>query len=213
MKATKLLCPVAVGLAVVCTAASAQVIDQRGWYVGGSAGSSKAKFETSFPAVSGATVSTQTKDEAGTPYKFYLGHQFNSNLAVEGGWTDLGKFDATQNVSAPFTGSQRADVKSSGWHIDGLAIIPLQTLAAFFKIGLIHTTTKADLSTTGAAPTPAEVHRKKSELNWKFGVGASYAFTRNWAARVEYEQINNIGDASTGEMNVRMWSLGATYRF
>jgi OOP family OmpA-OmpF porin len=206
------LCPLALALAFACTAASAQQAD-RGWYVGLSIGSSKAKFESGFPEVPGATASSQTKDEQGTPYKVYLGYQINRNFALEGGWTDLGKFDASRTVTTPFVGSERADWQSSGAHLDAVGILPAGNFAAFFKLGVIATKTKTDLSVTGGAPVPPSSQVSTKEVNGKFGVGMSYAFTPQWAARLEYDQVNNVGDRSTGEVNVRMWSAGITHRF
>lgn len=206
------LCPVALALAFACTAASAQHAE-RSWYAGLSVGASKARFESGFPEVAGATASSQSKDEQGTPYKIYLGHQFHRNFAVEAGWTDLGKFDASREVTAPFAGSRRADWKASGFHLDGVGIIPAGNLAAFFKLGVLQTKTKTDFSSTGTVPPPSSAQTSNSEINAKFGVGMSYAFAPQWAARLEYEQVNNVGSSSTGEVNVRMWSAGVAHRF
>jgi OOP family OmpA-OmpF porin len=206
------LCPLALALAFACTAASAQHVDGS-WYAGLSVAHSKTKFESGFPDVAGATASSQTKDEHGTPYKFYLGHQFHRNFAVEAGFTDLGKFDATRQVTAPFVGTRRADWKSSGFHLDGVGIIPAGNLAAFFKLGVVRTKTKTDFSSTGAVPPPPTTQVASSEFVGKFGVGMSYAFLPRWAARLEYEQVYNVGDRSTGEAKVQMWSAGVAHRF
>jgi OOP family OmpA-OmpF porin len=142
-----------------------------------------------------------------------VGYQINRNFALEGGWTDLGKFDATRQVTTPFAGSKRADWKSSGAHLDAVGILPAGNFAAFFKLGVVKTKTKSDFSTTGTVPPAASAQETTSEINGKFGVGMSYAFTPHWAARLEYEQVNNVGSRSTGEVNVRMWSAGITHRF
>ena len=206
------VCPLALALAFGCTAAWAQHAE-RSWYAGLSIGHSKAKFESGFPEVAGATASSQTKDEQGTPYKIYLGYQFHRHFAVEGGWTDLGKFDATRHVTAPFAGDRRGDMQSSGFHLDAVGILPAGNLAAFFKLGILQTKTKTDFSSTGTVPPASSAQTSTSEMNAKFGVGMSYAFTPQWAARLEYEQVNNVGSSSTGEVNVRMWSAGVAYRF
>jgi OOP family OmpA-OmpF porin len=214
MNPSKLLCPLALALALACTAASAQYIGAGGWYVGLSALHAKATFDSDFPAAVGATASTQTSDQQGTPYRVYVGHQFHRNFAVEGGWIDVGKYDATQDVTAPAAGTLRANVQSSGAFIDAVGIIPIRNFAAFFKLGVVHTKTKTELSSpTGLVGVNGNEERTKSEVSWKSGVGMTYAFTRNWAARLEYERMNNVGDGTTGEFNAKLWSLGATYRF
>jgi len=104
-------------------------------------------------------------------------------------------------------------VKSQGFHIDAVGILPLQNFALFAKLGGIYAETKTNLSSTGGVGVAGSPSRKKSEFDFKWGIGASYAFTRNLAVRTEYEQINSIGDSSTGEGDVGMFSIGVTYRF
>jgi OOP family OmpA-OmpF porin len=200
--------------ALASTSALAQD-DQRGFYVGLSVGQSKVKIDDSLVAVTGATASSVSKDETDTGYKIYVGHRFHRNFALEGGWTDLGKFRATRNVTAPAVGSLSAEVESSGFHLDALGILPLQQFSLFGKVGAMYATTESSFSTTGAVVLlPGEnANPEESELEWKLGLGASYAFTRNLAVRAEWERVLKVGSSETGEGDMDLFSVGLTFRF
>lgn len=114
MNARTLLRGLPFAFALASTAAFAQQADQRGLYAGVSVGQSKVKFEEDFPGVVGATASSVSKDETDTAYKLYVGYRLHRNFAVEGGWTDLGEWTATRNVTAPAVGSLRASMEVSG---------------------------------------------------------------------------------------------------
>lgn len=184
-----------------------------GWYGGFSLGQSKIKIDDSFVTVTGATASSLTKDESDTGFKLYAGRRFNPNFALEGGFTDFGKFSATRNVFAPVTGSAGATIKSSGFHLDALGILPLNNFDLFAKAGVIYTTTKTDFSSSGAV-TSGTSGGKKSELNGKVGLGAAYRLSQALTLRAEWERALNVGDANTtGEGDIDLLSIGLTWRF
>src|SRR5437868_10629033 len=96
-----------------------------GWYGGVSVGQSKISFDNSSLAVAGATASSISKDETDTAWKLFAGYRFGRHLAVEGGYTDFGKFSATNTVTAPAAGSLTVGFKSSGPHAEVVGILPL----------------------------------------------------------------------------------------
>ena len=50
--------------------------------------------------------------------------------------------------------------------------------------------------------------------DFTYGVGLKYDFTRNLAARVEYQRYNDLGNSNTtGQSDVNMWSLGLMFKF
>jgi OOP family OmpA-OmpF porin len=185
------------------------------WYVGGSIGQSKVKFDDNIAAVGGATASSVTKEETDTGYKLYAGHRFSRNVAVEGGWVDFGKFSARRTVTAPGAATLNYDAKISGWNIDAVGIWPLANQFAIFgRLGGLYSTLKTTRTGTNVAIAPESVSPKKSELNLHWGLGASYDFSRTIAVRAEYEQAQKVGDqATTGEGDVRLMSLGVVVKF
>ncbi len=208
----KMLC---LALVLASTNALAQD-DQRGFYVGLSFGQSKVSIDDSdVPTVGGATATSISKDETDSGFKLYGGYRFTRNFALEGGWADLGSFRATRNVTAPAVGSFTAEIESSGPYIDAVGIIPLQQFALFGKLGAMYAKTEATLSTTGAVILAPGIPRSvdDSELEFKFGLGASYSFTRNFAIRAEYERFFDVGSSDTAEGDIDLISIGIVFRF
>lgn len=204
-----------VGLALVgaSTAAFSQQPDQR-WYLGLSVGQGEVDIDEGSVQIIGATASSVSKDETDTAWKAFAGYRFSRNLAIEGGYMDLGEFSVRRNMTAPAIGSVAASIEATGWFVDAVGILPVGTnLELFGKLGGIYTTTEATLTTSGAVVLLGNANRERSELNLKWGLGASYSFTRNWSARIEFEQVRDIGNDETGEGDVNAWTLGVVYRF
>jgi len=42
-------------------------------------------------------------------------------------------------------------------------------------------------------------HRKFSETNFSFGLGAAYAFDAQWSARLEWQRVTDVGKCHHGE--------------
>ncbi len=200
--------------------ASANTLAQQStkpWYGGVSIGQSTVKIKDDVLPIIGATATSLSKNETDTGFKAYIGYRFNQNFALEGGWTDFGKFSATRTMTAPGFGTVQANVKASGAHLDALGIWPLQNnLTLFGKLGALYDTVETNASTTGAVVFPAgtNTNPKHSGLNWKFGLGAGYDFTPTVGARVEWERAKNLGDSSTGgKADVDLLSVGVVFRF
>ena len=184
------------------------------WYGGISVGSTKEDFSNNALTVPGATASSLSVDDTGTGIKLFGGYQFSRNFSVEGGYTDLGKFRVTRNVTAPTAGALTANIKSSGFHLDAVGTLPLQGgFSLLGKVGGIYATTRTSGAFSGGLGTFSG-QGKRHAWDWKWGVGASYEFAQNFGLRLEYENINNlINDTAVGKADVGMWSLGLTRRF
>lgn len=209
------------GLCVAATLVSPVALaEDAGWYAGGSLGSARAKSDTSAAqfdaelATLGITA-TSTLSEDDTGFKLFAGYQFNKNLAVEGGYADLGKpIEFNSVVTAPGAGTVNGAIKNDGWNLDVVGILPINdAFSAFGKVGLYRSKTKLDVSATGAGGTAA-ASASKTETTPKFGLGASYAFTKNVGVRAEWERYKNLGDTNTtGEGDVDLWSIGVSFKF
>ena len=194
--------------------------EDTGWYVGGSVGSARAKSDTSaaqWDAALGTLgiTSQSTLDESDTGYKLFAGYQINKNLAVEGGYVDLGefiKYDST--VTAPSAGTVKTTLKNDGWTLDVVGILPLDgSFSVFGKVGAYISKTKLEVTATGGGGAATD-SASKTDTNAKFGLGANYAFTKNVGVRVEWENYSNLGDENnTGEGDVNLFSVGITYKF
>jgi OOP family OmpA-OmpF porin len=159
----------------------------------------------------GAAALSSSLDKNDTGYKIQVGYQVNPNLAVEGGWIDLGK----ASYSATFTGGNaKADVKASGFNIAALGILPINASFSFFgKLGLIDAKVDASASAVGAG---GAAWASATATNWKpyLGLGGTFNVNKQIGIRAEYEQFNKLGDANTtGRGNVDLLSLGVVFKF
>lgn len=187
-----------------------------GWYSGLSVGGSEIGMSDGVLPVTGATATSLSKDESSTGFKLFAGYRYNPNFALEGGYTDFGKFDARRNVTAPVVGSMSRNTKVFGFHLDAVGILPLQGgFSLFGKLGALYSVSKSSISTDGAIVPLAttSLNPKRSEWNPKVGLGAGYDFSNGLGLRLEYERVGNVGDTGTGEGNIGMWSIGLTKRY
>jgi hypothetical protein len=189
-----------------------------GFYLGGGAGVGVLPFdEDDFLQVQGATQSAVTEEEGSFAFKAFLGYRFHENFALEAYYANFGDFWFQRNVTLPFGGTARADVESSGWGIDAVAIFPLpRNWSLFGKAGGFYSTTKTTYTSTGAvffAPG-TNLNPERKEWNFKVGFGGQYDINRNLAVRAEIESYINVGDdQTTGEGTVTMISASVVGRF
>jgi OOP family OmpA-OmpF porin len=181
----------------------------------------------SVPSVSttlnGAAFTGAGNETTATGFKLYGGYDFTSNWGVEVGYNDLGN-----NYS--LRGSSGATPWSSGgghahsWYVAGVGTLPLSKgLSIFAKLGLTANRI-ADGWTVTAAGSNMNVGFQ-SVIEPIYGAGASYAFNKNWAARLEYEDYNKFSGkdfwgtssgtnfTNTGTARASAWSLSARYSF
>jgi len=188
------------------------------WYGGVSVGATDTKINNNDFAVPGSTANSFTRNDSDTGYKLQAGYRINPNFAVEGGYVDLGKYDLTNNVTAPFVGSVKGTGKADGWNLVGVGILPIgKDFSVFGKLGTIYSTTTVDLTTSGAVTLAgASANRKKSEWNVTYGLGLQYDLTKTISLRGEWERFDGLGNNgtnSTGERDFNMYSVGLTFKF
>lgn len=159
----------------------------------------------------GVTGLSSTLKKGDSSYKVGIGFQVNQNLAIEGGYVDLGEAKYT----ASFTGGDgTAKATATGWTIAAVGILPVtQDFSVLAKAGLINAEVKISANASGPGGTASG---SSSSTDWKnfFGIGAAYAVTKNIAIRAEWEKFNKLGDSNrTGESDVTLASVGVVYKF
>jgi len=151
MKMKAALLPLTIGLGFALASANSFAQQSKPWYGGLSIGQSQVKFDDNVLPIAGATATSLSKNETDTGFKAYVGYRLHQNFALEGGYTDFGKFSATRTMTAPGSGTVHADLKASGWHVDAVGIWPIQNnFSLFAKLGVIFNEVKTSLGTTGA---------------------------------------------------------------
>jgi OOP family OmpA-OmpF porin len=212
---------VILGLAAGINAGMAQAADT-GFYGYLSAGQSKSDRKAEGDqalAGAGATAFTSSFDDTDTGYKLQAGYQINKNLAVEGGYADLGKFNYSSNITAPIATSGVITLKVDGWNIGVVGRLPFSdTVTGFAKLGAFAYT--ADYACTRTGPVCVTPTRTASGTSTNYGVGADFTFAGNWFARAEYEVYTRVGDpmsadgsTGTSRADVNMASVGIGYKF
>ncbi len=160
-------------------------------YVGGTVGQARWNSDCS------GTSSCKTND---TAYRALVGYNFDKNWGIEGGYYSLGTVRAG-------VGNINAEMTAKGWDVAGVFRNQFSdNLTGFVKMGL--GTTKGEVKAT-AGSLSGETSKNSTGL--VVGVGATYAFTPNLAARFEIESRKVEVFGSSG--NVTNFNVGLQAHF
>ena len=146
-----------------------------------------------------------------TAYKFQLGYQVSTNLAVEGGYVDLGKitYSATGVVGVTLGTASETD-NANAWNIDAVGILPLgNSFSVLGKLGVASVNSSgAATLTLGAASVSGVANKTKTSLT--YGVGAKYDLSKNFSLRAD---LDNYDTGVTGTDRINVWTIGVGYKF
>jgi opacity protein-like surface antigen len=162
--------------------------DGKFWgYIGANAGQSKFKGSCS------TFFDCDRKDSA---WNLHLGGNFNHLIGVELGYTDFGRM----RTFGGDTEAQALDVSLTL----GAPIGP--HFAVFAKGG-------AAYSDTDVSASPASFVSTGSKKDWgtKWGAGATWAFSRNLQARVDWDRYKL--EFASGDRDIDLLSAGLQFRF
>ncbi len=179
------------------------------WYMGAGVGTTNAdSIDIAFDAPPSAT-----SDDQDNGYKVFVGFAPGSNFAIEGGYVDLGKYDAQE------TGVFSAGLDTDAWYLSLVGRTNVYTNWYFFgRLGVAMW--NADLTYSDFVSSNSG---DDSGVDPVVGLGFEYRFSDNFFARVEWEQFQNIGQdvrstipSGTLELNgndIDLLSLSIVYRF
>lgn len=187
------------GLACSGTARAAN-----GWYVGGSAGLSHYDIGTDdFMPEPGLTTSASIDDED-TLWKLFGGYRMNDHVAFEAAYADLGSYDVTTTVTAPFAARNHGEFDATALLVDVVGILPFaDRYEVFGKVGLAVWEIGVDVSgTAGGARVSPDFDDDGSDFHYAVGVATHFA--DSVAVRAEWEAIDLAEDLST-------WSIGIQF--
>jgi OOP family OmpA-OmpF porin len=164
-----------------------------GLYLGGSLG-----VATSTASLNNSNDDLSVTDKTDQAVSLRTGYRFNSNVALEGGYADLGKMKYRQS------GWPDGAIKTTLWHIDAVGILPLaDKIAIFGKLGMAQMNYEED---------GYNAHKTTPHL----GLGVSYALAPALDLRAEYDNYGKVR-FSDGEESIDLrssqFSLGLDYRF
>ncbi len=150
----------------------------------------------------GYSSAAVTMEQGSTSFKILGGYQINPNLAIEGYYANLGKYDFTLSTTGP-TLSGKGDVGITGFGVDVLGILPLDASnSVFARIGLFGWDSKGTFAVTGGKSFSAS----DSGTDLKFGLGYDWKITPKLLLRTEWEYYKL-------DPEISVLSAGFTYRF
>jgi OOP family OmpA-OmpF porin len=194
-------------------AAPALAQDTSHYYGGVSVGQSKTEVDANGVTRSvlpGVSAASSTNDEKDTAYKLFGGYQFNRNLAIEGGYFNLGN-NSFNAVTSP-AGTLAGETKAQGLNLDLVGTLPLtERLSALARIGAHHTWSKSTFSGTGAAAAVAG-SSKRDDGGYKVGLGLQYELNPSMWIRGELERYR-VKDAVGQRANVDLLSVSLVFPF
>jgi OmpA-OmpF porin, OOP family len=148
----------------------------------------------------GCNDATGSCDDKGTGYKVFAGLQLLPLTAIEVGYVDFGKAQAS--------GSTSADLSANAEY---LAFV---LRATFFDRLTVYGKAGADYwHTTGSLGTSLGTSQSANGTSYMYGVGASFRIVGPLGVIAEAERYQNVGNSSTGQANVNAFSLGLVLRF
>ncbi len=186
---------VAAALAITTTA---QAQDVSG-YLQGSLGYAKAKkadlAEVNRLVDYGKGTVNKYTDTSDTAYKFLVGLQLNSFIALEAQYTDLGSIRLKDKEN------KTLKIKNRGYGANLVGTLPVQDLTLFVKAGAHRIKSKAS----------ADYYGSVTKNVTSFGAGASYNITPELTLVADYDHYRKI--AKIKKHNINVGSLGLRYNF
>jgi OmpA-OmpF porin, OOP family len=199
-------------------AASAQAAPtgQDGWYGGldisrSHLGLSGSNIDRAF-AGQGIT-STSSLDRSRGAWGADLGYRFGRNFALEGGYTDLGKFNYSSAATAPGIDTERGAFKAHAWWLAPVGIVPLADgWSLIGKAGLTRVSESMTASSSTGATAPNSL--SGSNTGWLVGVGTTYDINRSVFAKLEWDRYGRVGIANaTGRGDADQLGIGVGVHF
>jgi OOP family OmpA-OmpF porin len=220
-------------LSLALAALAAPPLAHAGWYGGLGVGNSRTDNElvtNRESTVVNATVSGSNFDDKDIAFKVFGGYRFNSWLAVELNYADLGSSRLVTNIltSNPVaSGTASLDRKISGFGADVVLSAPIgEQFSVFGRVGAVRSHLEAHTDLFGAIVftngNPADRERTVTlnETVTRYGVGADWMFNPNLGLRIEYERWLDVGkkfeiggSGTTGEADMDFYGISFLYRF
>jgi len=167
-------------------------------------------------SVGGVAVTGSGDNTSDTGFKLFGGYNFTPNWGAEAAYNDFGNSYSMKGTigAVPYSVSGS---KAKNWSLAGVGTLPLSNeFSVFGKLGWAWNDSNGGTATSAGTSVTLGSNRRSQPL---YGVGASYAFTKNWAGRLEYEDFGKVtqddvwGTGGSGAIKANAWSLSVKYSF
>jgi len=192
----------ALAIAAAATAAPAaaqQAANEKGIYLGASAGYSQYQS-----ACENLVIPC---DDDTTAAKGFVGYRFNRYWAAELGGGKLGRAKGSGDIAGVGAGS--FEQKSYGGDLSALGSIPVVGgLSVFGRLGAYMVRTTVDQEVTGVGSTSDA----KTQSGFTYGLGVAWQLGF-LGLRAEWQRYDNVGTNSIGKDELDLFMLGALIQF
>src|SRR5215471_15174419 len=187
------------------------VASAQGWYAGAGIGQSRADNLGACSSSNGLSPGFSCSGSgSSTGWRLFAGYEINRNLAVEGGYLDLGEFHGSaENAPSLNPDSATSTAHPSGFTLDTFFTLPASEQFGFIaRLGVFAWSLDATVSLTPCCgvPKPPSTSGNANGVSVDFGVGVKYDFDKNLGVRAEFQRFANIGNDVTGKSDVSLIS-------
>lgn len=160
-----------------------------------------------------------TFDTEDTTYGFVVGYRLSRNLAIEGGYLDLGEVSYRDRSSGVFDGEtqmwlQNVDSDTSGIMLAALGVLPLSyRWEVYGRAGMLIASSEENVFLSDGLQG-VRLQASKSGFDLLAGVGTSLTLVDVYSLRLEWLRVFDAGeDATLAEADVDLLTLGFTVSF
>lgn len=144
-----------------------------------------------------------------TAYKLFGGYLLTPNLALEGGYFNLGKFSYSTALPG---GTLNGRYEVEGLNLDLVGTMPLSAKwSALARLGVQHAMTRDGFSGPGL-PSYASVDNSQRANNLKVGLGLQYEISPSVLVRGEAERYR-VKDGLGNNGDVNLFSMSLVFPF
>lgn len=202
----------------VLTVALASFPSTAQWYLGASAGQSRASFRGGDASEQlldlGFDAASTSTDRSDVAYRVFGGYRLHRYVAVELAYADLGRFRMRSDVLP--AGALNTSIRTDGAEANVVGIWPTwDRLSLMARAGVFNARTRARYDAEGSVllidGATRQSHRNTRPV---YGVGLLYDISPRLGLRGEWSRYSKLGnDLTGGEFDVRNWLLGVQWRY
>jgi OOP family OmpA-OmpF porin len=155
----------------------------------------------------------------GSAFGFLGGYRFNSHLAVEGGYVDMGSVSYRAKAHGNITGvptdaTLNFDSETAGLTLAAVGVWPLSyRWEVYGRAGALFSKNDFSIYYIDVEQSPKRDRFSNNDIDFFGGVGASYNFLEIYDLRLEYQRFIASGDKNTDEADADMISIGISVVF
>ncbi len=190
--------------------------DAGGWYLGMTVGSANVGDMPDVVPLVGGPSGPFVTDGRDPGVKAVIGYRLHRHFAIEGGYAWLGQYQFSNQPNGPTGGALTADTRVIGLFVDAVGLMPIGWgFTALAKIGVVGSEVRTTRTVTGGVtPAPGLTTTSYADAaDLKIGLGLQYDLGARASVRIEWERYPDIGTASTGVVDLDVYSVGVMLRF